>query len=130
MSGLIMVLGYALLSASHDSRAHAAPYQSVMSNGEFVLATGSSTQGVTDMLWVIHKHTPNPNFKRGSAEESKIIQKEMISLSLYRVTKSGERMQFIGTRDIMYDQELTQYANEKPSVKDIVEELAKNLKKE
>ncbi len=127
MSGLILVLGYALLMVSHQNPAHA--MQSVDSGGKFTLATGSTTQGVIDLLWVLHEHPPHPGLK-SREEDSKVLKPTRISLCLYKSTKNGDSMKLMAARDIAYDIEFMDYNQEKPSVRDIIETLSKQIKKE
>lgn len=127
MSGLILVLGYALLMSAHDNRAWAA--QSVDSNSKFVLAVGGSQQGINDIVWVLHEHPPHPGLKTRE-EDNKVLKNSRISLCLYKAARNGEAMKLMAARDIAYDVEFMDFNQEKPTVREIIETLSKQIKKE
>ena len=46
------------------------------------------------------------------------------------IANGARQMKFVAARDISFDLDVIEYANDKPKVRDIVEELKKTLPKE
>jgi hypothetical protein len=127
MAGIILVLTFALLGQQQGNLAHASSYVQD-GPGTLHISRGSATQNQDDCLWVLHKHPPLIKPKETGDKE---MQKgEKMSLLLYRITKNGEAMKLVAVRDISYDEELMELYNERPSVKDIYEQLKKTVKPE
>lgn len=132
MAGVIVVLALALLQQQGAARAYAAASQATSSDGRgLLMATGMSQQNLSDIVWVLHEHPPLAALAR-SGEDSETMAKlrkpNRLSLMLYKVERNGTAMKFIAGRDLSYDEELIEWKNESPTVKEVVEALRKQIK--
>lgn len=127
MTGVIAILSCALLMQQQGGQAYAAAMQGDDTQNKLVISSGMSQQNQSDMLWIVHKH---PRLIKPK-EQDKELQKDCVSLSLYKITRNGEGMKLIAVRDISYDEELVEYqtARETPSVKDVYDLLKKQMPK-
>lgn len=108
MSGVILVLGYALMARDNAGSAYA---QTALSEGQsgLLVASGGVLQSTNDIFWVLYKRPP-------TEKERKILGKnfegpDRLTLCTYRVMPGGGhsgqgRVVLIGIRDITYDLKL------------------------
>ena len=66
----------------------------------------------------------NPDFK-----DSILSKPEKITLCCYQVGNGARNVKLVAVRDISFDMDVYEYGNDKPHVKEIVEELKKAEKK-
>ena len=139
MAGVIAVLLTALVMDNRLPQAEAsglppatlspAALQGADNTGQgLMLATGGATSPQQDILWVIFKR-PAPK-KAGAASTDVTSKDEKISLCCYQVGTGGRNLKLVAVRDITFDMDVVEYQNEKPHVKDIIEELKKQSPKE
>jgi len=125
LSGLIVMMGSAMMNAGADTAAHAAGQGADGATGRYVMAVGGATQNQNDLVWVLNEHKPNANLKRSDA---KVVKPDVVSLCLYKAAENGKKMQLVGVRDIAYDIEMFEMNQESPTPTEIIKELSKNLK--
>jgi hypothetical protein len=77
---------------------------------------------------VIHKHQVAR--KAGGSDKDITGKDERITLCCYQVLTGGRSIKLCAVRDISFDMDVVEYGNEKPHVKDIIEELKKSMPKE
>ena len=130
MSGIIAVLLTTVIMQNREPLAYAAAPQSVDNTGAgLMLGTGSATSGMNDILWVVYKR-PAGRKPSGDAKDIVSQKDERISVAAYKMDVNGRQMKLAAVRDISFDLDLLELANDRPHVKDIVEELRKNAPKE
>jgi hypothetical protein len=79
---------------------------------------------------VVYKR-PAPRKAAGGDPKDVVAQKdERISVAAYKMDVNGRQMKLCAVRDISFDLDLLELGNDRPHVKDIVEELRKNAPKE
>ncbi|MBI4566021.1 MAG: hypothetical protein HY716_15145 [Planctomycetes bacterium] len=134
LAGLVLVLGAALLAQGKSGEALASPplFQGVDNQGEFVLAVGGAEQQVNDLLWVLHKHKKLPALEpREMDVRDKAINKDMISLCLYKADENGRKIKLVAVRNIAYEVEMDELKGSTvPPVSDIRDLLKKNVRKD
>lgn len=128
MAGVVAVLLAAVSLQGRDAQAFAAAPQATDNTGQGIaMATGGSQPQTQDILWVIYKrHVP---IKSGEGKDA-LAKDERITLGCYMIANGARQMKFVAARDITFDLDVIEYANDKPKVRDIVEELKKSLPKE
>jgi hypothetical protein len=130
MSGIIAVLLTTVVMQNREPLAYAAAPQSVDNTGAgLMLGTGSATSGMNDILWVVYKR-PAQRKASGDAKDVVTQKDERISVGAYKMDVNGRQMKLVAVRDISFDLDLLELGNDRPHVKDIVEELRKNAPKE
>ena len=125
MAGIIGVLLTVVVGQNREPQAWAAP-QGVDNTGNgLIMGTGGSQTQTQDILWVM--------FKRAAAtkgdKEGVLSKTERITLCCYQVANGARTVKLVAVRDISFDMDVVEYGNEKPHVKDIIEELKKSEKK-
>jgi len=130
MSGIIAVLLTTVVMQNREPLAYAAAPQSVDNTGQgLMLGTGSATSGMNDILWVVYKR-PAARKAAGDAKDIVAQKDEKITVAAYKMDVNGRQMKLAAVRDISFDLDVTEYQNDRPHVKDIVEELRKTAPKE
>lgn len=131
MAGMIAVLLSALLMQNRESLAYAASVpQSVDNTGHgLMIGIGASQQNQNDILWVVYKR---PAQKKAGADARDIVSQkdERITVAAYKIDNNARQMKLAAVRDVSFDLDLLGYMNDRPSVKDIVEEIRKNQPKD
>jgi hypothetical protein len=126
MTGIIGVLLTVVIAQNREPQAWAAP-QSVDNNQNgLMLGTGGATTQTQDILWVIYKRTAAAT---AGGKDSLLTKSEKITLCCYQVANGARNMKLVAVRDISFDMDVVEYGNDKPHVKDIIEELKKSEKK-
>jgi len=131
MAGIIVMLLSALLMQQREPLAHAATMAQAADGGGggLIMGIGASQQNQNDICWVMYKR--NVPRKAGADPKDIIGQKEeRIALAAYKIDINGRQMKLAAVRDISFDLDVLELANDRPHVKDIVEELRKQLPKE
>ena len=132
MAGIIAVLFTALVMQNREPLAHAASVPQTVdgsADGGLIIGTGASQQNQNDILWVVYKRAASK--KAGADARDIVAQKnERITVAAYKIDVNGRQMKLAAVRDISFDLDLLQYQNDRPAVKDIVEEIRKNQPKE
>ena len=125
MTGIIGVLLTVVVAQNREPQVWAAP-QSVDNTGNgLIIGTGGSQTQTQDILWVMFKRAAT-----GKADASGVLSKsERITLCCYQVANGARTVKLVAVRDISFDMDVVEYGNDKPHVKDIIEELKKNEKK-
>ena len=126
MAGVIAVLLTVVIGQNREPQAWAAP-QSVDNTGQgLIVATGGCQTNTQDVLWVIWKHAGSSK----SDKEGILAKAERITLCCYQVGNGARSVKLVAVRDISFDMDVVEYMNDKPHVKDIIEELKKSQPKE
>ena len=126
MAGIIGVLLTVVIGQNREPQAWAAP-QSVDNTGQgLMMGTGGSQTQTQDVLWILFKH---PNSSKGE-KEGVLAKAERLTLCCYQVANGARTVKLVAVRDISFDMDLLEYGNDKPHVKDIVDELKKNAPKD
>ena len=130
MAGIILVLLTVVTMQNREAKADAAAPAAMQDNtGQgLMLCPGSATSQMNDILWVIHKHTVAR--KAGGSDKDVTGKDERITLCCYQVQNGARSIKLAAVRDISFDMDVVEYMNEKPHVKDIIEELKKSMPKE
>jgi len=125
MAGVIAVLLAVVVSQNRDSQAWAAPQATDNTGAGLMMGTGGSQTQTQDILWIIYKRagSSNPDAKGVMAKS------ERITLCCYQIQNGARMIKLVAVRDISFDMDVVEYGNDKPHVKDIIEELKKNEKK-
>ena len=127
MAGVIAVLLAVVVSQNRDTQAWAAPaFQATDNTGQgLMMGTGGSQTQTQDILWIIYKRagTSSPDAKGVMAKS------ERITLCCYQIQNGARSIKLVAVRDISFDMDVVEYGNDKPHVKDIIEELKKTEKK-
>jgi hypothetical protein len=129
MAGIIAVLLTVVLAQNREPQAWAAPatLQGTDNTGHgLMMATGGSQSQIQDILWVIFKRQQPIKGDR----DGQLSKSERITLCCYQVENGARKMKLVGVRDISFDVDLLELENDKPSVKDIVDAIKKNMPKE
>ena len=128
MAGVIAVLLAALVFQNRDTQAWAAPQGTDNTGTGLVMTTGGSQQSIQDILWVMFKRKAESS---GSEEiKGALAKSERITLCCYQVLNNARLIKLVAARDISYDMDIVELANDKPHVKEIIEELKRVLPKE
>ena len=126
MTGIIGVLLTVVIAQNREPQAWAAP-QSVDNNQNgLIMGSGGATTNTQDVLWVIYKRAAAST---AGGKDTILTKSEKITLCCYQVANGARSMKLAAVRDISFDMDLVEYSNEKPHVKDIVEDLKKAEKK-
>jgi hypothetical protein len=120
MSGIIAVLLTVVVLENREPRAEASPLQTADSaaGAGLLIGTGASQANQNDILWVIYK-------RPGEAGPSDVKKSERLTLCCYQVSNGARTIKLAAVRDISYDMDLMELSNDRPHVRDIVEELRK-----
>ncbi len=126
MTGILGVLLTMVVTQNREPQAWAAP-QSVDNNQNgLIMGSGGATTQTQDILWITYKR-PAP---AGSGAKDSILSKsERITLCCYQVANGARTIKLVAVRDISFDMDLVEYGNDKPHVKEIVDDLKKAEKK-
>jgi hypothetical protein len=131
MAGIIVVLLSALLMQQREPQAYAtipAAQAADAGSGGLIMGIGASQQNQNDICWIVYKHSVPP--KAGSDPKDVVTQKtERVSLACYQIGNGARSMKLAAVRDISFDLDMLELANDKPSVKDIVETIRKQQPK-
>ncbi|HLY07770.1 MAG TPA: hypothetical protein VKW04_00570 [Planctomycetota bacterium] len=126
MTGIIGVLLTLLIAQNREPQAWAAPQSVDNTHDGLIMGSGGATTNTQDVLWVLYKR-PAP---AGSGAKDSILSKaERVTLCCYQVANGARNMKLVAVRDISFDIDLVEYGNDKPHVKEIVDELKKAEKK-
>jgi hypothetical protein len=125
MAGVIAVLLAVVVGQNRDTQAWAAPQATDNTGQGLMMGTGGSQTQTQDILWIIYKRagTSSPDAKGIMAKS------ERITLCCYQIQNGARMIKLVAVRDISFDMDVVEYGNDKPHVKDIIEELRKNEKK-
>ena len=88
--------------------------------------SGGSQNNINDVIWIVYKRAAAP---AAGAKDSVLSKTEKITLCCYQVANGARNVKLVAVRDISFDIDLVEYGNDKPHVKEIVDELKKNEKK-
>ncbi len=125
MAGIIGVLLTMVIGQSREPQAWAAPMMQDK-GGDMQMYTGGSQTQTQDILWIVYKRASPPPADAKGLVASKT---ERITLCCYQVQTGARQMKLVAVRDISFDMDVVEYGNDKPHVKDIIEELKKSEKK-
>ena len=133
MAGIIVVLLSALLMQNREPLAYAAPSpltQADAGQNGLIMGIGASQQNQNDICWVLFRRAA-PRKAAGGDPKDVVAQKdERISLAAYQIGNGARSMKLSAVRDISFDLDILELANDKPSVKDMVEALRKQQPKD
>ena len=129
MAGIILVLFTVILTQNREPKAYGAPVpQAVDNTGQgLMIGTGSATAQMNDVLWVIYKHAAA---RKGGTDSGVTAKDERITLCCYQVAQGARSIKLAAVRDISFDLDVVEWQNDKPHVKDIIEELKKSMPKD
>jgi hypothetical protein len=126
MAGIIAVLLTVVVMQNREPQAHAQAATVDGGGGGLIMGVGGSTTQQSDLVWVLNKHAAPKGKAAGGGEGGIVSSKdEYLTLACYQVSNQARSVRLVATRNITFDLDLVEYHNEKPSVKDIVEELKK-----
>jgi hypothetical protein len=124
MAGVIAVLLVVVVGQNRDTQAWAAPaFQE--KGGDIQMYTGGSQTQTQDILWIVYKRAGSPIADAKGA----LAKTERITLACYQVQNGARMIKLVAAREISYDMDMLDFANDKPHVKDIIDEIKKNEKK-
>ncbi len=130
MAGIIAVLLTVVVMQNREPLAHASTLQAVDNTGAgLMMGIGASQQNQNDIVWIVYKR-PAPRKAGADAKDSVIAKDERITLACYQIGNNARQMKLAAVRDISFDLDIVEIANEKPSVKDIVDKIKESLPKE
>ena len=124
MAGVIAVLLVVVVSQNRESQAWAAPAVQDKS-GDLQMYTGGAQTQTQDILWIVYKRAGTS----GADAKGIMAKSERITLCCYQVQNGARQIKLVAIRDISFDMDVVEYGNDKPHVKDIIEELRKSEKK-
>ena len=127
MAGVIAVLLTVVVSQNRATQAWAAPaFQATDNTGQgLMMGTGGSQTQTQDILWIIYKRAASS----GADAKGVMAKSERITLCCYQVQNGARLIKLVAVRDISFDMDVVEFGNDKPHVKDIIEELKKTEKK-
>lgn len=129
MAGIIAVLLTVVVMQNREPLAHASTVQSVDNTGSgLMMGVGASQQNQNDIVWVVYKR-PAPRKAGADAKESLISKDERITLACYQIGNGARQMKLAAVRDISFDLDIVEIANDRPHVKDIIDEIKKTMPK-
>jgi hypothetical protein len=126
MTGIIGVLLTVVITQNREPQAWAAPQTVDNTNNGLMMGTGGAQTQTQDVLWVIYKR---PGTTNAGGKDSMLSKAEKITLCCYQVMNGARMIKLVAVRDISFDMDIVEYGNDKPRVKDIIEELKKSEKK-
>jgi hypothetical protein len=129
MAGIIAVLLTVVIAQNREPQAWAAPAtpQGVDNSGNgLIVTTGGANTQTNDVLWVVFKRAGGVS----AGKDAALQKSEKITLCCYQVANGARNIKLVAVRDISFDMDLLEYQNDKPHVKEIVEEIRKNAPKE
>ena len=125
MAGVIGVLLTVVIGQNREPQAWAAPLTQAAGGGDLQMYTGGSQTQTQDILWVVYKRQAAP-----PADAKGVLAKaERVTLACYQVQNGARMIKLVAVRDISFDMDIIEFGNDKPHVKDIIEDLRKNEKK-
>ena len=126
MAGIILVLLTVIVMRNGEREAFAAPSapQGVDNTGAgLMIGVGGSQTQTNDILWVINKHEGGG----AAAGATGVATKgQRITLSCYQVSNGARFIKLVAVRDISFDQEIVELNNDRPRVKDIMDQLKRS----
>ena len=125
MAGVIAVLLVVVAGQNRDSQAWAAPQATDNTGQGLMMGTGGAQTQTQDVLWVIYKRAA----QSGADAKGVMAKSERITLCCYQIQNGARSIKLVAVRDISFDMDVVEYGNDKPHVKDIIEELKKSEKK-
>jgi hypothetical protein len=128
LAGIVVVLLTVVILQNREPQAHAVTPQVDNAGGNLLMGIGGSQTQLTDLVWVLWKH-PAPKRPVGADTKEGIVtsKDERLTLCCYQVSNGARSMRLVATRDISFDMDVVEYKQEKPTVRDIVEELKKSM---
>ena len=124
MAGVIAVLLTVVVSQNREPQAWAAPAMQAAGSEGLVMYTGGSQANIQDVVWVLYKRAA---VSKGD-KEGIMAKSERVTLCCYQVANGARSVKLVAVRDISFDMDVVEIGNEKPHVKDIIEELKKTMK--
>lgn len=131
MAGIIAVLLTVIIMQNREPAAYGMAPNNVDNTGAgMLMGVGGSAPQQSDILWVLWKH---PAVKRPGADPTKDItasKDERLTLCCYQVANGARTVKMVAVRDITFDMDIVEYGNDKPHVRDIIEELKRQQPKD
>jgi hypothetical protein len=125
MTGIIGVLLAVVVSQNRETQAWAAPQATDNTGAGLMMGTGGAQTQTQDVLWIIYKRAASS----GADAKGVMAKSERITLCCYQIQNGARSIKLVAVRDISFDMDVVEYGNDKPHVKDIIEELKKTEKK-
>ena len=126
MAGIIGVLLTVVIGQNREPQVWAAPQGVDNTNAGLMMGTGGSQTQTQDILWIVYKHAAG---KGAGDKEGVLAKSERITLCCYQVANGARTVKLVAVRDISFDMDVIEFGNDKPHVKDIIDELKKTEKK-
>ena len=127
MTGIVGVLLTMVIMQNREPQAWAAPMQAQPGSDTLQMYTGGSQNNIQDVVWIIYKRAAPAG--AAASKDSVLSKAERVTLCCYQVANGARNVKLIAIRDISFDIDLVEYGNDKPHVKEIVDELKKAEKK-
>jgi hypothetical protein len=125
MAGIIGVLLTVVIAQNREPQAWAAPAMQAQGQTEGLqLYTGGSQANIQDIAWIIYKRAAAVK----GDKEGILAKSERITLCCYQVANGARNVKLVAVRDISFDMDVVEFGNDKPHVKEIIEELKKTMK--
>jgi hypothetical protein len=125
MAGVIAVLLAVVIGQNREPQAWAAPQATDNTGQGLMMGTGGSQTQTQDILWMIYKRAA----QSGADAKGVMAKSERITLCCYQIQNGARSIKLVAVRDVSFDMDVVEYGNDKPHVKDIIEELKKTEKK-
>jgi len=126
MTGIIGVLLTVVVSQNREPQAWAAPTPFQDKGGDTLqMYSGGSQNNIMDVIWIVYKRPA----ASAAAKDSILSKSEKITLCCYQVGNGARNVKLVAVRDISFDMDVVEFGNDKPHVKDIIDELKKSEKK-
>jgi len=128
MTGIIGVLLTVVVSQNREPQAWAAPSAMQDKGGGDTLQmySGGSQNNIQDVIWIVYKRAAAAS---AGGKDSILSKSEKITLCCYQVGNGARNVKLVAVRDISFDMDVVEFGNDKPHVKDIIDELKKSEKK-
>jgi len=126
MAGIIAVLLAVIVAQNREPQAWAAPMMQQAANPEALqMYTGGAGTNTQDIVWITYKRTAP---SKGDDKGGILSKTERITLCCYQVANGARNIKLVAVRDVSFDMDVIEYGNDKPHVKDIIDELKKSEK--
>ncbi len=131
MAGIIAVLLTVVVMQNREPLAYASNVPQSVDNtgGGLMMGVGASQQNQNDIVWIVYKR-PAPRKAGADSKDMVLAKDERITLACYQIGNGARNMKLAAVRDISFDLDIVEIANERPKVKDIIDEIKKTMPKQ
>jgi len=126
MTGIIGVLLTVVIAQNREPQVWAAPMQAQAGGESLQMYSGGSQNNIQDVIWIVYKRAGGAS---AGGKDTILSKSEKITLCCYQVGNGARNVKLVAVRDISFDMDVVEFGNDKPHVKDIIDELKKSEKK-